>query len=60
MKCDIRSQRQISGQAAIEVTVFSGEWGEHYVSDRGLHPPASGGESRCVNSQPHLMQGWSR
>lgn len=42
-------------------TVYSGEWGEYYASVRELHfSPANGGESRCVNSQLYLMQGWSR
>ena len=42
-------------------TVYSGEWGEYYASIWELHfTPADGGESRCVNSQLYLMQGWSR
>ncbi len=42
-------------------TVYSGEWGEYYASVWELHfSPANGGESRCVNSQLYLMQGWSR
>lgn len=42
-------------------TVYSGEWGEYYASVWDLHfTPATGGESRCVNSQIYLMQGWSR
>lgn len=42
-------------------TVYSGEWGEYYASVWELHfTPESGGESRCVNSQLYLMQGWSR
>ena len=42
-------------------TVYSGEWGEYYASVWELHfTPEGGGESRCVNSQLYLMQGWSR
>lgn len=45
----------------IEVMVYSGEWGEYYASAWELHfTPAGGGESRCVNTQLYLMQGWSR
>ncbi len=44
-----------------DFTVYSGEWGELYASTWELHfTPAEGGESRCVNSQLYLMQGWSR
>lgn len=44
-----------------DFTVYSGEWGELYASTWELHfTPADGGESRCVNSQVYLMQGWSR
>lgn len=44
-----------------DFTVYSGEWGELYASIWELHfTPADGGESRCVNSQLYLMQGWSR
>jgi glycosyltransferase involved in cell wall biosynthesis len=44
-----------------DFTVYSGEWGELYASTWELHfTPADGGESRCVNSQLYLMQGWSR
>ena len=44
-----------------DFTVYSGEWGELYASTWELHfTPADGGESRCVNSQMYLMQGWSR
>ena len=47
--------------SADSFTVYSGEWGEYYASVWELHfTPADGGESRCVNSQLYLMQGWSR
>lgn len=47
--------------SADSFTVYSGEWGEYYASVWELHfTPAAGGESRCVNSQLYLMQGWSR
>ena len=45
----------------VDFTVFSGEWGEYYASVWELYfTPAGGSESRCVNSQLYLMQGWSR
>ena len=44
-----------------KIMVYSGEWGEMYASTWELHfTPATGGESRCVNSQLYLLQGWSR
>lgn len=47
--------------ATDDFTVYSGEWGEMYASTWELHfTPAAGGESRCVNSQLYLLQGWSR
>lgn len=47
--------------SADSFTVYSGEWGEYHASVWELHfTPAAGGESRCVNSQLYLMQGWSR
>lgn len=44
-----------------DFTVYSGEWGEMYAGTWELHfTPSTGGESRSVNSQLYLMQGWSR
>ena len=44
-----------------DFTVYSGEWGEMYAGTWELHfTPVTGGESRRVNSQLYLMQGWSR
>ena len=41
--------------------IFSGEWGEIYAAVWELHfTPAGSSESRCVNSQVYLTQGWSR
>ena len=56
------SHRGICGMAELpDFTVYSGEWGEIYASVWELYfTPAEGGESRCVNSQLYLMQGWSR
>ncbi len=45
----------------VDFTVYSGEWGEYYASVWELHfTPTDGSESRIVNSQLYLMQGWSR
>lgn len=57
-----RDYRQICQLSeTVDFTVYSGEWGEYYASVWELHfTPDGGTESRCVNSQLYLMQGWSR